>query len=278
MTAKKSTGIWLLACGLMLSGALALVSWGDKQPQGHFGGDRFATDTIPEKKGTRSEPRNIEEAIEEVENARQELKRTLQTEMGRMQKEMEAHMKEFDAQRIKMEIEKSLKDVDFEKIKKEVKESLDKAEWRDNGEFKKEMEKAEKDLEKARVEFEKAKNIDMKKLEKEMAAAREEIKNIGPRLETELKKAEKELEKAKESLKETKNFIDGLAKAGLIDKEKDYTIEHKDGQLFINGQKQPESVYKQFEGYLKNHKELKIKKELDSFQVNHDRGEGVIRL
>lgn len=278
MTVKKSTGIGLLACGLLFSGALALISWGDKQPQGHFGGDRFVSDTIPEKKKTRAHARNIDEAIEEVERARQELSRTLQTDMGRMQKEMAEGLKELDAQRIKMEVEKSLKEVDFEKIKRELKESIEKSEWKDNAEVKKEMEKAEKEMEKARAEFEKVKSIDMKKMEKELQAAREEISKIGPKLELELKKAEKELEKAKESLVETKGFIDGLHKAGLIDKEKDYTIEQKNGELFINGQKQPESVYKQFEGYLKKQKDFKIKKEADNFQMNHQPGEEVIRL
>lgn len=276
MATKKSTGILLLAGGLLLAGPLVFISWTDKQPQSHFGGDRFVNDTTPEKSRKRDKVRNIEEAIEEVEKARQELSRTLEVDMARMQKELETGLREIDAQKIRMEVEKSLKSMDMEKIQKELKENMEKMELSDRAEFKEEMKRVEKEMEKARIELEKVKEIDFKNMEKELAKVKVEMKDIKPRIEAELKKAEKELEKAKESLKETKTFIDDLDKAGLIDKDKDYTIEHKKGELFINGQKQSEATYKKFENYLNTHKEFKIKKEADEFDMQS--GERKVRI
>ncbi len=275
MSTKKSTGILLLAGGL-LAGSLAFISWTDKQPQSHFGGDRFVNDTTPDKPRKREKVKNIEEAIEEVERARVELSRTIEVDMARMQKDLEIGLRDIDAQKIKMEIEKSLKSIDMEKIQKELKENMEKMEWSDRAEFKEEMKRVEKEMEKARAELEKVKEIDFKNMEKELAKVRVELKDIKPQIEAELKKAEKELDKAKESLKETKSFLDDLDKAGLIDKDKDYTIEHKKGELFINGQKQSEATYKKFENYLNNHKEFKIKKEADEFDMQS--GERKVRI
>lgn len=276
MATKKSTGILLLAGGLLLAGSLAFISWTDKQPQSHFGGDRFVNDTTPDKTRKRDKVRNIEEAIEEVERARKELSRTLEVEMANMQKDLEISLRDIDAQKIKLEVEKSLKGLDMEKMQKELKESMEKMEFSDRAEFKEEMKRMEKEMEKARVELDKVKEIDFKDMEKELAKVRVELKDIKPKIEAELKKAEKELEKAKASLQETKSFIDELAKAGLIDKDKDYTIEHKKGELYINGQKQSEATYKKFEKYLNDHKEFKIKKEADDFDMQS--GERKVRI
>lgn len=267
MSPKRSMAAILLLGGVLVASALTLVSWTGQQPSSHFTGDRFENDTLPKKERSREKVRNIEEAIEEVEMARVELKKNLEKDFARMQEELAAGLKEFDAGKIRMEMEKSLKEVDFEKMQKELKESLAKMEAVDKAELKRELAKMEGEMEKAKAEFEKMKEKDFVQLEKELAKTREELKNLQPQWEAELKKAEKELEKAKRELEETKTFIDQLHKAGLIDKEKPYTIEHKKGALIINGTKQSDGVYDQYKDYLKKHPEFKIIKELENFQI-----------
>jgi hypothetical protein len=96
------------------------------------------------------------------------------------------------------------------------------------------------------------------------------MKNLKPKIEEELKKARVEIEKAKQELKEYKAFEEGLEKDGLINKKENYTIEHKDGQLSINGKTQPQSVYNKYRSFLEKHKKFTLKKDDDNFELNND--------
>ena len=78
------------------------------------------------------------------------------------------------------------------------------------------------------------------------------------------------MEKAKAEMKEYKTFVDGLEKDGLINKKSNYTIEHKNGALIINGKKQPTNVYNKYRSFLQKHKKLKIEKSGDDFNIDHD--------
>ena len=98
----------------------------------------------------------------------------------------------------------------------------------------------------------------------------EELKKVQPQVEAELKKAKVEIEKAKTELKEWKAFEDGLEKDGLINKNENYTIEHKDGQFIINGKVQPEAVYNKYRSFLEKHKKFKLEKDDDDFDLDID--------
>ena len=77
-------------------------------------------------------------------------------------------------------------------------------------------------------------------------------------------------QKAKIHLKELKAFEDGLEKDGLINKKENYTIEHKDGQLLINGKVQPQAVYDKYRSFLEKNKKFKLEKDENDFDINFD--------
>jgi hypothetical protein len=71
-------------------------------------------------------------------------------------------------------------------------------------------------------------------------------------------------------LKEYKAFEDGLEKDGLINKKENYSVEHKDGQLIINGKIQSEAAYNKYRSFLEKHKKFKLEKENDNFDMDMD--------
>ena len=97
----------------------------------------------------------------------------------------------------------------------------------------------------------------------------EELKNIQPEIEESLKEARESIEKAKVELTAYKGFIELLEKDGLLKKD-NYTVSYKGGELFINGQKQPDSVLKKYNSFLKDRKDFSIKKNADDFDINND--------
>jgi len=105
--------------------------------------------------------------------------------------------------------------------------------------------------------------VDFKKIE-------EDLKKIKPEIERSMADARESIEKAKKELLEYKAFIDGLDKDGLIDKDKNYTIGYKNGELTINGKKQPAEVVKKYNSYLKGKKDFTIKKDEDHFNIDND--------
>ncbi len=61
--------------------------------------------------------------------------------------------------------------------------------------------------------------------------------------------AKEGIEKAKQQLQQMKDFTDALAADGLIDKKKGYTIEWKNGNLYINGTQQPKNISDKYRKY-----------------------------
>jgi translation initiation factor 2 beta subunit (eIF-2beta)/eIF-5 len=114
------------------------------------------------------------------------------------------------------------------------------------------------------------KKIDMSKFEAEMEKVNKEMKELGPKIEKEMQKAKVEIEKAKEEIKEYKSFVDGLEKDGLINKKDGYTIQHKNGELIVNGKKQSADVYNKYRSFLEKHKKFTIKKSDDDFNIDND--------
>jgi hypothetical protein len=112
-----------------------------------------------------------------------------------------------------------------------------------------------------KIEIEKIKETDFSKIEAD-------LKKIKPEVEKSLLEAKKNLEKAKKEMLEYKTFIDELEKDRLINKKETYTVEHKNGVLKINGQTQPASIYNKYKSFLEKHKDFKMKKEDDGFEIN----------
>ena len=114
-----------------------------------------------------------------------------------------------------------------------------------------------------KAELEKVKDIDLKKIQNEM-------KELGPKLEKDLQKAKKEIEKAKSEIREYKSFVDGLENDGLINKKEGFTLKHKDGELFINGNKASQLTHTKYRSFLEKHKKFNIKINDDDFNLDLD--------
>lgn len=262
----------LMALALVISAAAWQTNPGNNKTT--------SQDTIPGK------IKDIDDALAELEKAKAELERTMgekkwESEMRsfnaeKIRAQIDEAMKEVDAARIQAEVKRSMAQVDFEKIKKELQESLGEME---NVQMKEEMAKALKsidaakiqaevdasmakvDVEKIKAEMERVKSVDLKKME-------EELKNMGPKLEKSMKEARESMEKAKKELTEFKGFIESLHKDGLINKNEPYRIQYENGELTINGKKQPAEVLNQYQGFLKDRRNFTIKKEKDDFNID----------
>ncbi|HWI92206.1 MAG TPA: hypothetical protein VNT20_13075 [Flavisolibacter sp.] len=252
---------------------------------------RTATDTIPDKN---KKIKDIDDALDQIEKSKQELDRTLQSkdwekemkgaldkthfDADKMKLQIDEAVKQIDAKKIQEEISKAMKDVDFEKMKVELKESMDKIDMQDmKDEIAKAMKQidAEKikadintsiakiNMDKIKVELDKVKDIDFKEMEAS-------LKKMRPEIEKSMQTAKESVEKAKKEMLEYKNFIDGLDKDGLIDKDKNYKIEYKNGELSINGKKQSAEVVKKYNSFLKDKKDFTIKKDDDRFDIDND--------
>jgi SMC interacting uncharacterized protein involved in chromosome segregation len=110
----------------------------------------------------------------------------------------------------------------------------------------------------------------MKDLDKEMEKMKKEMEKIGPQVKEELENAKGQIEKAKAEIKEYKSFVDGLDKDGLIKKDGEYTLKHKDGELFINGKKASTETYMKYKSFLEKHPKFRIEKSDDDFDIDMD--------
>lgn len=248
------------------------------------------TDTIPDK----NKVKNIDDALEQLEKSKKELERTLQQkdwekemkealdkshlDAEKMKQQIDEAVKQIETKKMQEQITKAMKEVDLEKMKVELQQNLEKV---DMTQMKEQIESAMKqidaakiqadisssiakiDMEKIKLELDKVKEIDFKGIE-------ENLKKMMPEIEKSMQNAKQSVEKAKKELLEHKAFIDGLDKDGLIDKDKNYTIEYKNGELTINGKKQSAEVVKKYNAYLKAKKDFTIKKDEDHFNIDND--------
>lgn len=250
-------------------------------------------DTVPTKKEKKI--RNLDEVIEEIDRSALQLEKEMSGErMEKMEKEIQASLKELNSEKFKEDMDKALKEVDIAKIKAEVDRSLNSIDMK---EMQKNLEVAMKELKDVNIDVEmkaalkevnaekiKAEvdasiaKIDMEKMRKEMERVKEidipkiemELKNLRPEIEKSMKEAKISIEKAKAEMTEYKGFVDGLDKDGLINKNEKYSIEHEDGTLKINGKDAGADVYKKYSNFLNKHKNFTIKKDGDDFNIDID--------
>ena len=247
---KRNASIGIVAV-LVLAGFITIAQNRSSSPRQQ---QTQIKDTIPQHRD--GKVKDFDEAMQEVDRAMQELNIQLKkpippippVEVEKMKAELDRALKDIDPEKMKAEIDKAMKQIDAEKIKADVEASL-----------------AKVDMEKMRKEIEHFKEIELPKLE-------EQMKKIQPEIEKSLKEAKENIEKAKAEIQEYKDFESSLEKDGLINK-KQYTIEHKNGVLTINGQKQPETVYNKYRNFLSKHKELTLKKNEEGLEINNEKDE-----
>jgi chromosome segregation ATPase len=270
---------YFLAAVVVACLSVLFIGWQDRRSNPEQTQKNAVNDTIPKKKIDKK-VRDLDDVLDELDRAE------LKLNMDKVKKEIEEAMKNINTAKISMDVQKAMKDVDMEKIKAEIEKSMKEIDWDkikvemeelkkvDMAKVQDEMKKVEEEMKKIGPQIEKEmaelKKVDMAKVQDEMKKVEEEMKKLGPQIEKELEKAKVEIEKAREEIKEYKSFVDGLEKDGVIDKKKDYSIRHKDGELTVNGQKQPADVYNKYRSFLEKHKKFKIEKSEDNFNIDND--------
>lgn len=191
----------------------------------------------------------IDIEMKEMEKAMAEMNKEMKIDFSKMDKEIKQAMEE-------------IKKIDFAKISQDVEASLKEINW----------DKTRMEVDKALKEAEiKIKAIDIKKLEKEMAKVSEEVskqkiisqvdlEKIKKNVQESLAKAKLSIANSMKELSQLKEFTDSLEKEGLINKKKGYKIEIKDGELYINGNKQTKEVNDKYRKYFKE----------DNFSISSD--------
>jgi hypothetical protein len=71
--------------------------------------------------------------------------------------------------------------------------------------------------------------------------------------------AQPDREKAIAEIKQFPPFVELLEKDSLLRKKQGYIIKHKDGEFFIDGKKQPPTIYNKYRSFLDKHKYFDIR-------------------
>lgn len=242
--------------------SIILLSWGGQKQTPQQKPEQRITDTVPRNQADKK-IRDLDDVLDELDRAE------LKVNMEKVNAQLKEAMKQIDMAKIQMEMDKAMKDVDMEKIRAEVGKVTSEI---DAAKIEKELKEslAAVDWEKMNKQLEEMKKIDMSKLDADMKKMEIEMKGLGPKIEKEMKNAKASIEKVKVEMKEYKSFVDGLEKDGLINKKEDYSIQHKNGELIINGKKQPADVYNKYRTFLKKHEKFTIKKSDDDFNIYND--------
>ncbi len=270
MKAKFITAPGILLVLFTVGIALCLVSWDFKQTNGQY--PTGNNDTTPKVKlKEEKKVRDLDDVLSGWDE--NEFKQN----MERAQREIHEAMKNIDKEKIKMEIEKAMRDVDMNKIQKEVAESMAKIDWDHikkememSTEMKEQMDKVKEEMKdlgpRMQKEMEKMKELNLDKMNIEMEKVREQMKELGPQME----KVRVDMEKTRSEIKEYTDFVDGLAKDGLINKKENYTIRYRNGELSVNGKSTGIEVTNKYRSFLDKHKTFTIEKSGEDFNIDVD--------
>lgn len=233
---KLSPMLILLVCIL----SIGLLSWDFQQSGNSNSQKQTVSDTIP----TEKKIQNLDDVLDNLDAAKMKL------DMKQAEQQIRDAIKNINMEQVKAELDRAMKQVDMEKIKREVDESVAKIDW-----------------DKIKMQMDAVKQINTEKLNAQIKEVQENLEKLGPKLKEEMDKAKEKIEKAKAEIKEYKGFVDGLEKDGLINTKEDYTIKHKNGELTINGKKASDDVYNKYRSFLEKHKDFKIEKSGDDFNI-----------
>jgi chromosome segregation ATPase len=283
---------WLMIIAPIAVAATA-VAWSGGEtynPQNHYN----PQDTVPVKEHRKAYHRKDKETGEkDLDKELKQLDKDMQNLDGRLEnmdwgkidgqiekamekldKEMEHH--ELDMEKMQKDIENAMKDIDFKKIEEETNKAVQQA--RENIDFNKiekdiqqSLEEVKKQLnsEEFRKSLDAAKHIDMTKIKESLSHARLEMEMNKVDIKEEMHKAKEEIKKAKEELKGYREMLDEMEDAGLIDTNEDYSIEYKNGDLYINNQKQSQDVLSKYRKYFEKDNS-RIYKKNGRFNINID--------
>ncbi len=199
----------------------------------------------------------IEKALKDIdwENLQKELRQAIdasKVDLERMKEELRNATKELDAAKLQNSLSKAVKEIDAVEIHRQVEDAV-----------------AKIDIAKLNAELKKIHEVDMKKMQNEIRKIKPEIEKSLKDAKANLEAAKVEMEKAKKELVAYNTFISNLAKDGLLDKDEEYTIEYKSGELSVNGKKVSSETQQKYSNFLKNKKDFVIEKSDNGFHINN---------
>lgn len=299
-TAKKYSH-WGIPASLASLLLIGLVAWTTSPIQQIA--DHIPQDTIPSKKraarnlDTRDldkELRKLEEAQEKLGNLQNKTWEDVQKHFDEARKHLDAEkiqlqveqaMKAVDMEKIRQQVERSLRDIDFEKIQKDVERSVDAATKIDREEIQKELLKAKKEVqeqlskqnwERIKIEMDQAKKVNQKEITEAIEKAKKEMSQAKIRLDLEkldlketMAKAHEGIAKAHKELRALQEMIYDMEADGLLNTKEDYSIEYKNGELFINDKKQPADILNKYKKYF-GKDNVTIKKRNGDLKIDND--------
>jgi hypothetical protein len=273
----------------------------EKKPVPDSYQDNHYPDTLPQKRNkvTREDgvDRDLDKELRALDKAQEQLERLKEKDWQEVQRKVEESISKIDVEKIQEQVNAAIKNIDFEKINRQIQESLRKIDFDkiqrdidksleevkkiDKEEIRQEIEKARQQVKEAMEkeewkenmkEAQKISNEEVKKAlehtKKELARVKEEMKQQKVDLKKELDKAKVEVDKAKEEVKGYQDMIYDMEKEGLLNTKEDYTIEYKDGDLIINGKKQPQDVADRYKKNFRK-KNIAIKKQDGQIHIDH---------
>jgi hypothetical protein len=218
---------------------------------------------------------DVENAMADIdfEKIQQQIHESLaKVDFEKINREVKEAMENIDMEKVGREVERSLKDVDWEKMNTAIKASIEKL-------SKEEMLKAAEEIKKAQqqidTELRNMEKYHKEEFKKEMQKAQEELKYLKIELDGEkfnfkdvMAKASKSMAKAREELKGYQEMVYAMEADGLLSTNNDYTIEYKNGEISIDGKKQPASVNDKYRKYFKKDN-VRIIKEDGEINIRH---------
>jgi exonuclease VII small subunit len=239
----------ILLCATVLL-SLTFTSWQDRAPQA----EKNTHDTVPPK--PEKKIRDLDEALEEIDDAHADLDKSMkEIDWKKVNADIKDAMKHLDKdlKQMNADLKKSLQEIDVAKMRHDVEASVAKIDW-----------------EGLKQQLEKVKEIDMTGVKNQLESVKTEMEKLQPQLERSMAQAREGIERAKTELQGYKSFVDGLERDGLINKKEGYTIEHKNGQLIINGKQQPADVYNKYRTFLEKNKTFTLKQNDDDLKINNE--------
>lgn len=286
MSNKINPAAWMAIVLICFTG-MAGLAW--QHTPSPYSGQKVQQDTTPLKEGKKERATiingDLNKAMEEVQKAEANLEHQLQSkDWEKMQQDLQKAQAELNAQNIGEQVEKAMKEIDLQKIQLQTEAALQKIDWEKmqkdlmkaqaelknnidpkkiDAEISRSMEETKKamaelkavDMEKIREELEKAKmelKLNEGSMQEDIERAKKEInENIHKDFRKEFEKAQEEVKHAAAELQNYKDMVDEMYKDGLIKSREQYDIHYKNGDLFINGTKQPAGITGKYKHYFK---------------------------
>ncbi len=182
---------------------------------------------------------NLDSAMQQVNLAMSKI------DYAKMNADVQKAMAQIDYNKINKEINAAMKNIDWSQMKIDISRSLDSAK----------MAIDKIDWDKMKVEINKA-QIEAKHA---MASQKINMDSLQFQVQKSLKEAQKSLQKAQLELANDKALKTALEKDGLLNTGKPYSIELKDGILYLNGVKQSKTVTDRYSRFYSGKKNFTLK-------------------